>query len=143
MMEKIDMTPMERALALAKEAAQMGEVPVGAVIVRDSDGMIVGEGYDRRETDRDPTAHAEMTAIRQASAFLGGWRLTGCTMYVTLQPCPMCAGAAMNARLGKVVWGAQTHLRGAIPIRPRAVLWSMSAVRCSRAFLRRDDGRAA
>ena len=112
MMEKIDMTPMERALALAKEAAQMGEVPVGAVIVRDSDGMIVGEGYDRRETDRDPTAHAEMTAIRQASAFLGGWRLTGCTMYVTLQPCPMCAGAAMNARLGKVVWGAPDTSQG-------------------------------
>ncbi|MBQ7990031.1 MAG: GNAT family N-acetyltransferase [Oscillospiraceae bacterium] len=108
--------PMERALALADEAARMGEVPVGAVIVRDSDGSVVGEGYNRRETDRDPTAHAEIAAIRQAAQILGGWRLSGCTMYVTLEPCPMCRGAAVNARLDRVIYGASDTSQGSFEV---------------------------
>ncbi len=97
---------MLRALFHAQTAAESGEVPVGAVVVRDSDGHIAGEGRNRREERRDPTAHAEMEAIIRASQTLGGWRLTGCTLYVTLEPCIMCAGAIINARIGRVVCGA-------------------------------------
>jgi len=102
---------MREALRLAQEAAQLGEVPVGAVIV--SDGRIVGCGYNRTRTDNDPTAHAEMIAIRQAAQTLGGWRLTGCTMYVTLEPCSMCAGAIVWSRIEKLVIGAMDPKSGA------------------------------
>ena len=104
---------MEAALLLAAEAAADGEVPVGAVIVRDSDGMIAGTGRNTREKSRCSLGHAELAAISEASAKLGGWRLEGCTMYVTLEPCPMCAGAAINARLSGIVFGAYDKKAGA------------------------------
>jgi len=97
-------TYMRAAIEEAKKAAAIGEVPIGAVIVRD--GEIVGRGYNLRETEKDPTLHAEMIAIREASAKLGGWRLIGCTLYVTLEPCPMCAGAIVQSRIEQVVYGA-------------------------------------
>ena len=102
---------MELALALAKEAAQEGEVPVGCVIVRD--GQVVGTGRNRREKQRNALAHAEIEAIHAACTALGGWRLWECTMYVTLEPCPMCAGAIVNARIGRVVCGARDAKCGA------------------------------
>ena len=89
---------MRRALELAAQAAEQGDVPVGCVIVRD--GEIVGEGRNRREENGDATAHAELEAIRDACRRLGSWRLHRCTMYVTLEPCPMCAGGIINARIG-------------------------------------------
>ena len=95
---------MQEALAEARRAAEIGEVPIGAVIVRD--GEVIGRGHNRRETDRDPLAHAEILAIRQAAEQVGGWRLTGCTMYVSLEPCAMCAGALVNSRVERLVWGA-------------------------------------
>lgn len=103
---------MRRALELAHEAAEDGEVPVGAVIVRRLDGKIVGEGRNRREKSRSALAHAEIEAISRAGETLGGWRLSGCEMYVTLEPCPMCAGAVINARLDKVVFGAYDEKAG-------------------------------
>ena len=106
-----DMVFMEEALALAAEAAAEGEVPVGCVIVRD--GVIVGRGRNRREQDKTALAHAECEAIRQACETLGGWRLWECTLYVTLEPCPMCAGAIINARIPKVVYGASDSKCGA------------------------------
>ena len=99
-------TYMQEALALAAEAAAEGEVPVGAVVVRESDGAIVGRGRNRREQARHALSHAEIEAIDEACKTLGGWRLSGCTLYVTLEPCPMCAGAIINARLDRVVFGA-------------------------------------
>lgn len=102
---------MDRALTLATEAALDGEVPVGCVIVRD--GVIVGEGRNRRETGRTALGHAEIEAIRQACENLGGWRLWDCTLYVTLEPCPMCAGAIINARIPTVVFGASDAKCGA------------------------------
>ena len=95
---------MEQALLLAREAAREGEVPVGCVIVRGDE--IVGRGRNRRESDRSALAHAELEAIAQANQALGGWRLWECTLYVTLEPCPMCAGAIINARIPRVVYGA-------------------------------------
>lgn len=103
---------MERAIKLAEIAASEGEVPVGAVIVRLSDGKIVGEGRNRREKSRSPLAHAELEAIENASRFLGGWRLSGCEMYVTLEPCPMCAGGIINSRLDRVIFGAYDKKAG-------------------------------
>ncbi len=102
---------MDRALALAHEAALEGEVPVGCVIVRGNE--IVGEGRNRRETGRTALGHAELDAIRQACENLGGWRLWDCTLYVTLEPCPMCAGAIINARIPTVVFGASDQKCGA------------------------------
>ena len=102
---------MQEALALAAEAAAEGEVPVGCVIVRD--GVVVGRGRNRREQDKTALAHAECEAIRQACENLGGWRLWDCTLYVTLEPCPMCAGAIINARIPKVVYGAKDAKCGA------------------------------
>ena len=96
---------MRRAMELAAQAAKEGDVPVGCVIVKD--GEIVGEGRNRREEHGDATAHAELEAIRDACQKLGAWRLHGCTMYVTLEPCPMCAGAIINARIPRVVYGAK------------------------------------
>ena len=95
---------MMAAIEEAGKAAAIGEVPIGAVVVRN--GEIVGRGYNLRETQKDPTLHAEMIAIREASEKLGGWRLIGCTLYVTLEPCPMCAGAIVQSRIEQVVYGA-------------------------------------
>ncbi len=105
-----DLAFMDAALALAKEAAEEGEVPVGCVIVRD--GKIVGRGRNRREKNRSALAHAEVEAIGDACSNLGGWRLWDCTMYVTLEPCPMCAGAIINARIPRVVCGAKDAKAG-------------------------------
>jgi len=101
---------MQQALALAREAALHGDIPVGCVIVRD--GTVIGRGHNRRELLSDATAHAELEAIREACHALGTWRLTGCTLYVTLEPCPMCAGAILNARLDTVVYGAPNPKAG-------------------------------
>ena len=101
---------MKAAIELAKEAAAEWEVPVGAVIVKD--GKIVGTGRNRRELGKNALAHAEIEAINEACRTLGGWRLFGCTLYVTLEPCPMCAGAAINARLDAVVYGADDAKAG-------------------------------
>ena len=95
---------MREALALAREAAAEGEVPVGCVIVRD--GEIIGRGRNRREELQRTSSHAEMEAIAQANEALHSWRLDGCTLYVTLEPCPMCAGAILNSRIRRVVYGA-------------------------------------
>jgi tRNA(adenine34) deaminase len=95
---------MQAAIAEGLKAQELGEVPIGAVVVRD--GEIVGRGHNLRETQKDPTLHAEMIAIREASTKLGGWRLIGCTLYVTLEPCPMCAGAIVQSRIEQVVYGA-------------------------------------
>lgn len=95
---------MRMALSLAQEAAAEGEVPVGAVLVRG--GRVIGSGRNRREGDKNALAHAEIEAIREACAAAGGWRLTDSTLYVTLEPCPMCAGAIINARIDRVVFGA-------------------------------------
>lgn len=103
---------MEKALEAAKEAAAEGEAPIGAVIVRNSDGEIVGCGRNCREACKTALGHAEIAAIEGACQTLGGWRLCGCTMYVTLEPCPMCAGAAINARLDRVVFGAYDKKNG-------------------------------
>ena len=101
---------MRRALELAQQAREQGDVPVGCVIVRD--GEIIGEGRNRREEHGDATAHAEMEAIRAACQRTGSWRLHGCTMYVTLEPCPMCAGGIINARVDEVRYGAREEKMG-------------------------------
>lgn len=108
----MDNTYMREALALAKEAAAEGEVPVGCVIVRGEE--IVGRGRNRRETDKNALAHAEIEAINDACKNLGGWRLWDCTLYVTLEPCAMCAGAILNARIKRVVYGASDKKFGAV-----------------------------
>ena len=95
---------MREALAEAGRAAVAGEVPIGAVVVRG--GEVIGRGHNRREMDRDPLAHAELLAIREAARWMGGWRLTECTLYCTLEPCPMCAGALVNSRIERLVYGA-------------------------------------
>ena len=102
---------MRQALDLAREAARAGEVPVGCVIVRDGD--IVGRGRNRREELKAAASHAEMEAIAQANALLGTWRLEDCDLYVTLEPCPMCAGAILNARIPRVWYGARDPAFGA------------------------------
>ena len=106
-----DLFYMDEALELAREAFAEGEVPVGCVIVRD--GQIVGRGRNRRETGKTALGHAEIEAISQACRNLGGWRLWECTLYVTLEPCPMCAGAIVNARIPRVVYGASDGKCGA------------------------------
>ena len=102
---------MRRALELAARAAEAGDVPVGCVVVKD--GRIVGEGYNRRQARGDATAHAELEAIRDACARLGRWRLNDCEMYVTLEPCPMCAGGIINARLAELHYGTKDEKAGA------------------------------
>ena len=101
---------MDQAIELAKEAAKEGEVPVGAVVV--IDGRIVGRGRNRRETDKNALAHAEIEAINEACKTLGGWRLWQCDMYVTLEPCPMCTGAIINSRIKRLVYGASDSKAG-------------------------------
>jgi len=103
---------MREALVLARQAESMGEVPVGAVAVKD--GAIIGRGANRREVDEDPFAHAEFLAMQQASKALGAWRLTGVSVYVTLEPCTMCAGALVLARVSRLVFGAQDPKAGAV-----------------------------
>jgi len=104
---------MEEALAQARLAVAHDDVPVGAVVV-DADGRIVGRGRNRREVDGDPTAHAEIVAMREAAATLGTWRLDGCTLYVTLEPCTMCAGAVVQSRIATLVYGADDAKAGAV-----------------------------
>ncbi len=107
----MDDSPMRLALALANEAMRLGEVPVGAVVVRD--GRVLSQAFNLRETLHDPTAHAERVALSLAGRAVGNWRLDGCTMFVTLEPCPMCAGAIVQARLAAVVFGASDPKAGA------------------------------
>ena len=95
---------MKLALELAKESLKTEDVPVGTVIVKK--GEVIGKGYNRREKDNDPTAHAEILAIKEAASAVGSWHLEDCELYVTLEPCPMCAGAIINSRIKKVVFGA-------------------------------------
>ena len=110
MIEKNDEYWMQQALSLAHDAAACGEVPVGAVVVRD--GECIGRGYNRREQDNSAIAHAEILAIEEACRAVGGWRLTGATLYVTLEPCPMCAGAIINSRVDRVVFGSKDAAAG-------------------------------
>jgi tRNA(adenine34) deaminase len=105
---------MSEAIALAQQAASIGEVPIGCVIVHEPTNQIVGKGYNRRETDRDPTAHAEILAMREAGRTLDHWRLLDCTLVVTLEPCPMCAGAMVNARIPRLVYGCDDPKAGAV-----------------------------
>lgn len=95
---------LNEAILEAQKAALLGEVPIGAVVVKDD--RIIGRGHNRREIDHDPTAHAEILALRDAGRTLGTWRLAGCTLYVTMEPCPMCCGALINSRIDTVVYGA-------------------------------------
>lgn len=106
-----DDAAMALALDEARRAIDHGDVPIGAVVV--VDGQVVGRGHNEREARRDPTAHAEVLALQDAAAALGSWRLTDATVYVTLEPCPMCAGALVNARVGRVVFGAADPKAGA------------------------------
>ena len=103
---------MQEALKEAQKAYRKGESPVGAVVVMD--GKIIARGYNQRESKQDPTAHAEIIAIRKAAHKLGNWRLNGCDLYVTLEPCPMCAGAAIQARIDKIVIGTMDPKAGAL-----------------------------
>ncbi len=105
---------MSRALELAAEAASRDEVPVGAVILRDD--RVVGEGFNQREIKNDPMSHAELEAIRQASSALSSWRLEGCTLVVTLEPCPMCLAALQQARIARVIYGASDPKGGALSL---------------------------
>ena len=103
---------MKQAILLAQKARDEGEVPVGALVVKD--GEIIGSGYNLRETHRMATAHAEILAIEEACRRIGSWRLEGCTIYVTLEPCPMCAGALINSRIDRVVFGAKDAKAGCL-----------------------------
>jgi tRNA(adenine34) deaminase len=112
-----DLTFMRQALALAADAALLGEIPVGAIVVHHPAGAepeIIGRGFNLRERDHDPTAHAEIVAMREAGIALNHWRLLDCTLYVTLEPCPMCAGAIVNARIPRLVYGAADPKAGAV-----------------------------
>jgi tRNA(adenine34) deaminase len=118
MNDKLDhVTWMREALALARQAAQEGEIPVGAIVVHHPAGAparIIGRGYNRREAEHDPSAHAEIVALRQAGRELGTWRMVDCTLYVTLEPCPMCAGALVQGRLERLVFGCADPKAGAV-----------------------------
>jgi tRNA(adenine34) deaminase len=107
-----DASFMHEALAEAERARARGEVPIGAVAVLD--GIVIGRGHNLRETARDPSAHAELIAMRAAAAYLSSWRLVGVSVYVTLEPCPMCAGALVNARVARLVYGADDPKAGAV-----------------------------
>jgi tRNA(adenine34) deaminase len=110
-LSSLDMAMMERAIELARQAASVGEVPVGAVVYRGNE--VIAEAANTRELDRDPCGHAEFLAIRAAAKKLNDWRLTDCSLAVTLEPCPMCAGAIVNARVGRVLYGAVDAKAGA------------------------------
>jgi len=103
---------MREALVEARKAYDMGEIPIGAVLVHE--GKIISRHHNRREIDHDATAHAEVLVIREANAMLERWRLTGCTLYVTIEPCPMCAGAIINSRIDRVVYGSSDYKGGAV-----------------------------
>ena len=105
---------MREAIRLAQDAAAAGEVPIGCVVVHEPTGRVVGRGANRRETDEDPTAHAEVIALREAGRANGHWRLADFTLYVTLEPCPMCAGAIVNARVPRLVYGCDDPKAGAV-----------------------------
>jgi tRNA(adenine34) deaminase len=111
LINEADIEWMQAALAEAEKAAVLGEVPVGAVAVLN--GQIIGRGYNRKESDQDPTAHAELIALKEAAEFLNNWRLIGVTLYSTLEPCPMCAGAMIQARLPRLIYGAKDLRFGA------------------------------
>ena len=104
---------MARAISCARRAAKLGEVPVGAVVYETATGRVLVEAWNTRESENDPTAHAELVAVRKAARLLGDWRLSNCTVVVTLEPCPMCAGMLVNARIGRVVYGADDPKAGA------------------------------
>ena len=105
---------MQIALELARQSYEINEVPVGAIVVKKSTGKIIGKGYNRREIDKNPLAHAEIAAIKQAAETLGGWRLLDCDIYVTLEPCPMCCGAIINSRIERVIFGAFDSKSGSV-----------------------------
>jgi len=109
---EVDAAYMRECIALARIAFDLGEVPIGSIVVHE--GEIVGRGHNLRERDNDPTAHAEVLAIREAAARLGSWRLTACTLYATIEPCPMCAGALVMARIERLVYGAPDPKAGAV-----------------------------
>ncbi len=111
-MADLDIFFLKKALDLAKEAYIKGEVPVGCVVVKD--GKVIGEAYNRRESLKDPTAHAEILALREAGKGSGNWRLEGCSVYVTLEPCPMCAYALILARVERLVFGALDDRQGGV-----------------------------
>lgn len=115
MIEKLEIHHywMDRAIALAREAGISGEIPVGAIVVS-REGEAIATGVNRKERDHDPTAHAEIVAIRQAARDLQNWNLTGCTLYVTLEPCPMCTGAILQSRISNLIYGADDPKAGAI-----------------------------
>ena len=110
--EQRDIAFMTQALELAKTAAEQGEVPVGALVVKSDTGEVVSSAYNFRENGKSATAHAEILAIEEACKKVGGWRLSGHTLYVTLEPCPMCAGAIINSRIDRVVYGVSDALAG-------------------------------
>ena len=110
--EKADEKYMREALRQARKAYDLGEVPIGCVIVLNETGQIVGRGYNRRNTDRTTLSHAEISAIKKASKKTGDWRLEGCTIYITLEPCPMCAGAIVQARIDRCVYAAASDKAG-------------------------------
>jgi tRNA(adenine34) deaminase len=105
---------MRGAMAEAELGRAKGEVPIGCVVVHDPTGRVIGRGHNVRETERDPTAHAEVVALREAARTLGHWRLVDCTIVVTLEPCPMCAGAIVNARVPRLVYGCDDPKAGAV-----------------------------
>src|SRR3954468_3199895 len=111
-MTSIDL--IREAIAQAKLALAINEVPIGAVIFHEPGSKVIGRGYNRRETDHDPTAHAEILALREASRELNSWRLTDCILAVTLEPCPMCAGAIVNARVPRLIYGCADPKAGAV-----------------------------
>lgn len=110
----LDRAMMARAMELARAAGETGEVPIGAVVYETATGAVLGEGANTRETHRDPCGHAELLAVRAACERVGDWRLNHCSLAVTLEPCPMCAGAIVNARVGRVLYGADDPKAGAV-----------------------------
>jgi tRNA(adenine34) deaminase len=105
---------MHLAISEARKALALDEVPIGCVIVHDPTGQVIGRGFNRRETDHDPTSHAEILALREAAKTRGHWRLLDCTLVVTLEPCPMCAGAIVNARIPRLIYGCADPKAGAV-----------------------------
>jgi tRNA(adenine34) deaminase len=105
---------MREAIVEANKALAADEVPIGAIVVHEPSSNIIGRGHNRRENDHDPTAHAEIIALREAARMLGHWRLLDCVLVVTLEPCPMCAGAAVNARIPKLIYGCPDPKAGAV-----------------------------